>query len=93
MATKLELKVVNKVGLHARPAAQFVKKAATFKAQIQVENLSKATQPVNAKSLLSLLSISVQKDDRICITANGEDEGNAINALRELVESNFGEEV
>lgn len=92
MPTSLELTVFNKVGLHARPAAQFVKKAASFKAQIQVENLSKATKAVNAKSLLSLLSISVQKDDRIRITANGEDESRAVDALRELVESNFGED-
>lgn len=92
MATSLELTVVNKVGLHARPAAQFVKKAASFKSQVQVENLSKVTKAVNAKSLLSLLSISVQKQDHIRITASGEDESQAVDALRELVESNFGEE-
>ncbi len=93
MPTSLELTVVNKVGLHARPAAQFVKKAAGFKSQVQVENLSKVTKAVNAKSLLSLLSISVQKEDRIRITASGEDESQAVDALRELVESNFGEEI
>jgi phosphocarrier protein HPr len=92
MAVSKEMTVFNKVGLHARPAAMFVKKAAPFKSKISVVNLSKETQPANAKSLLSVLSIGVQKDDRILVTCDGEDEAQALVALVELVAANFGEE-
>jgi phosphocarrier protein HPr len=93
MAVSKELTVLNKVGLHARPAAMFVKKAAPFKSKISIANLSKETQPVNAKSLLSVLSIGVQKDDRVLVTCEGEDEAQALDALAELVATNFGEEL
>jgi len=83
--------VRNKVGLHARPAASFVKMAAGFKARITVENLTKGTPPASAKSILSVLSSAVQKDDKVRLTAEGEDEAAAIAALSELIKANFGE--
>jgi phosphotransferase system HPr (HPr) family protein len=91
MPTTKEITVHHEVGLHARPAAQFVKLAANHQADIQVENLTKGTQSVNAKSLISVLSVNVTKDDRIRITAQGEDEQAAIEALTELIQRNFGE--
>jgi phosphotransferase system HPr (HPr) family protein len=91
MATSNELVVVHKIGLHARPAAVFVKKAGSFSASITVENLSSGSQPVNAKSILGLLSIGVKMNDRIRVTAEGTDEAEAVAALSELVDSNFGE--
>jgi phosphocarrier protein HPr len=92
MATTTEVVVRHKVGLHARPAAQFVKTAAGFVSQITVENLTKGTPPVNAKSIVGLLKAAVQADDRIRISASGQDEEQAIAALQALVESNFGED-
>ena len=91
MSISSEVIVTNSVGLHARPAAQFVKTAASFKCKVSVENLSKSTSPVNAKSLLSVLSIGVQKDDKIRITVEGENEQTAMDAILELVNHNFGE--
>jgi len=91
MAVSKEMTVLNKVGLHARPAVMFVKKAKSFKSKISIANLSKETQPADAKSILSVLSIGVQKDDRIMVTCEGEDEAQALDALAELVSSNFGE--
>jgi len=91
MSVSSEVTVTNAVGLHARPAAQFVKTAASFKCKISVENLTKQSAPVNAKSLLSVLSIGVQKDDRIRITVDGENEQTAMDAILELVNKNFGE--
>ena len=91
MVQTQEITVRNKVGLHARPAAVFVKTAARFASRITLNNVSKGTQPVNAKSILSVLSIAVQMNDRICIVAEGDDEEQAVAALRDLIESNFGE--
>jgi phosphotransferase system HPr (HPr) family protein len=85
------LTVRNKVGLHARPAALFVRTANKFKANIKVENLSRGSSPVNAKSILSLLTVAVECNHRIQVTAEGKDEVEAITALKELVNSNFGE--
>ncbi len=91
MTVSDEIVVRNKVGLHARPAAQFVKAAAHFKCSITVENLSKGTAPANAKSILSVLSVAVQMNDRIRLAANGADEADALTALHELIDGNFGE--
>ena len=91
MTASNEIVVRHKVGLHARPAAQFVKTASRFSSRISVENLSKGSKPANAKSILSVLSVAVQMDDRIRIIADGADEEAATAALCELIDSNFGE--
>ncbi len=89
----LEITVINKVGLHARPAAAFVKRAQGYKSQVSIENLTKKTEAVNAKSFVKLLSIAVDRDNLIRITAEGEDELQAIESLKELFNNNFGEPV
>jgi phosphocarrier protein HPr len=91
MATSNEVVIHHKLGLHARPAAMFVKAAAGFSARITLENLSRGTQPVNAKSILNVLSAGVKLDDRIRISAEGSDEAAAVSTLSELIASNFGE--
>lgn len=91
MAISSEVVVRSKVGLHARPAALFVKTANGFASRITVENLTRGAQPVNAKSILSLLSSGVRMNDRIRITTDGTDEESALAALIGLVGSNFGE--
>ncbi len=89
----LEITIINQVGLHARPAAAFVKKAQGFKSLVNIENLTKKTDAVNAKSFVKLLSIGVDRDNLIRITAEGEDELQAIESLKALIEENFGEPV
>ncbi len=91
MATSNDIVIHHRVGLHARPAAMFVKMAVGFSSRITLENLTKATQPINAKSILSVLSAGVKLDDQIRITAAGADEIEAVAALSDLVNSNFGE--
>lgn len=91
MAASINVTVKNEVGLHARPAAMFVKKVSSFKSKVMVENVTRATAPVNAKSILSVLSIGVLKDHEIRIQAEGEDEESAIKSLVELIESDFCE--
>lgn len=85
--------VINATGLHARPAAAFIKCAKGFASQISVRNLS-ANPPAegNAKSLLSVMKLSLTKDTPIAICAEGEDEQAAVDALIALVESGCGEE-
>jgi len=86
-----EIVVRHKVGLHARPAALFVKAASGFASRIRVENLTKGTAPTNAKSILSVLSVAVQMDDWVRITADGNDAEAAVSALCDLINSDFGE--
>jgi len=67
----------------------FVKVANGFLSQITVKNISNESDSVNGKSILGILSSGVQMNDRIRITAEGEDEDEALTALRDLIERNF----
>lgn len=78
----------NSVGLHARPATFFVQKANSYKSSIWVE---KEDCRVNAKSLLGVLSLGITKGTAITLIADGNDEGDAVDGLAELVDSEFGE--
>lgn len=86
---KQEVMVMNKTGLHARPASEFVKKAATFKSSVFIEHNGKS---INAKSIVGLLSAGIGFESNIIIAAEGEDESDALVALTSLVEAKFGEE-
>jgi phosphotransferase system HPr (HPr) family protein len=92
LATSKEIVVQHKVGLHARPAAMFVKTANKYTSNITVKNLSNQSDPVNAKSILGILSSGVEMNHQIRITAKGEDEEEALVALCEIIETNFGED-
>ncbi len=83
------LRIKNKVGLHARPAALFVQTANRFKCDIQVRNGNGSA--VSAKSILGILSLGIRQGVEITIRAQGEDAGQAISALNALAEKNFGE--
>ncbi len=87
---KIRLIVNHPVGLHARPAAQFVKTAMRFESDITVANITKDEKPEDAKSILSLLTLGINQGDEIKITADGNDATLALAALKELVENNFG---
>ncbi len=83
------VKVINAVGLHARPAALFVKEANRFRSRIQVRNLTTHSSWGAANSLLGLLRLGVEKDHEIEIQAEGEDESQALESLIGLVEMDF----
>jgi phosphotransferase system HPr (HPr) family protein len=85
----VRLKVINEVGLHARPAALFVSGAQKHKSQVRVRNLTAMTDWVDAKSILSILTLGVEKDHEIEIAAEGEDEAAAVASLESLVRSDF----
>ena len=83
-----EAVVNNQVGLHARPATFFIQKANEFKSSIWVE---KDERRVNAKSLLGVLSLGIVKGTAINLIADGADETEAVDALAELIATNFAE--
>ena len=83
-----EAVVNNQVGLHARPATFFIQKANEFKSSIWVE---KDERRVNAKSLLGVLSLGIVKGTSINLIADGPDEKEVVEALIELISSNFSE--
>lgn len=79
--------VTNEVGLHARPAATFVKSAAGFESDITITNLTRSGDPVNAKSVVSVFKAAVAQNHEVRLSAEGPDEAEAIAALVELIES------
>jgi phosphotransferase system HPr (HPr) family protein len=85
---ELTLEIKNEVGLHARPAALFVQTAGKFKSAITVQN---GAVSANAKSILHVLTLGAENGAVITVVAEGEDADDALKALKELVENNFGE--
>ena len=83
--------VTHEVGLHARPAATFVKKAKEFDADIEVINVTRGSDPADAKSLIQIFKAAVARDHEIRILARGEDAEAAVSTLVGLIETNFGE--
>ena len=84
-----QVQVANKMGLHARPAMQFVDLANKFESRISV---CKKKQCVNAKSIMELLLLAAGPGTILEIKAEGHDAKIAVEALVNLVESKFGEE-
>jgi len=89
----VELALRNKSGLHARPAALFVQAAARFVSKITVENLDRGSNPVDAKSILLVLTLGVGSGQRVRVTADGPDEAEAIGALEAVIRAGLGEPV
>lgn len=85
----IHLKIINEVGLHARPAALFVKTAAKYTSNIEVRNKNSQSQWVNAKSILGILTLGVEKDHEIEVKIEGEDEVEAGKDLTQLIENDF----
>lgn len=88
MITK-KLTVLNKLGIHARPAAQFVRVASRFQADVTVE---KDDEPVDGKSIMGLMMLAVGCGADITVTVDGPDEEASLAALEELVKGKFGED-
>jgi len=83
------LTVVNKLGIHARPAAVFAKTANKFKADVFVE---KDGETINAKSIMGLMMLAAGPGSKLLIVANGPDAEDAVKAIEDLIASKFGEE-
>jgi phosphocarrier protein len=85
-----EIKVVvcNVPGIHARPAALLVQRASLFKAELF---LATRDLTVNAKSIMGVMMLAAETGTELTIRGEGVDEREAVEALRQLVESGFGE--
>jgi phosphotransferase system HPr (HPr) family protein len=88
---QLLLQVTHEVGLHARPAAMFVQCAKASQSTIKVRNASKGSKWVDAKSILGILTLGVQRDDQIEVTIEGSDEEVTMQSIARLVKSDFSE--
>jgi phosphotransferase system HPr (HPr) family protein len=85
---QIQIDITNEHGLHARPAALFVQTAARFSSDITVTNVSRpGRRPVNAKSIMEVLTSGIDQGSWIELTAEGDDAHEAIEALRALIES------
>lgn len=80
--------VVNKLGIHARPAAEFVKVATKYAADITV---SKDVFKVNGKSILGVMTLAAECGSELTLRAEGDDAEHAIEALSALLTKEFGE--
>jgi len=81
-----QTKIINKTGLHARPASEFVLLAKSFTSDISMDKES-----VNAKSIVRLLAEGINQGTEVEISAKGIDETEAVRELVSLIESGFGE--
>ena len=87
--TSRDVIVSNVLGLHARAAARFVHLAARFDSQVRV---GRDARIMDGKSIMGILLLAAARGTTLTISADGQDEAAAVDALTQLVESGFGEE-
>lgn len=83
-----EVRIVNKLGLHARAASRFVMLASTFESRIL---LSKGSREVNGKSIMGVMMLAAARGTILQLAAEGSDAEAALDALETLIEDRFGE--
>lgn len=88
MAIERQVQIVNKYGLHARPAMQFVELANKYGSSVEVR---KDALSVDAKSIMSVMRLAATKGSTLTIAADGDDAEQAVEALCDLVRGGFGE--
>ncbi|HKJ05459.1 MAG TPA: HPr family phosphocarrier protein [Geopsychrobacteraceae bacterium] len=86
---KREFTIINKLGLHARAAAQLVQKANQFSSEV---TLYKEDIEVNGKSIMGILLLAAPKGTQIFVGVDGNDKEQAMAAIAELIEDGFGED-
>jgi phosphocarrier protein len=89
VSAEREFDILNRLGLHARAAAQLVRLANGFASEIR---LTKDGVEVNGKSIMGVLMLAAPKDTKILVRANGADAEEALVAIGELIAGKFGEE-
>ena len=84
-----EVRIVNRLGMHARPAALFVRASARYRSEIYV---SRDGVEIHGTSIMGVMMLAAEHGSTIVIRAAGEDSEDALAALRSLVANGFGEE-
>lgn len=88
MNAEREVKILNKNGLHARPASEIVKTAAKFKSEIVIQ---RDDLEVNGKSIMGVMMLAAECGSTLTVRATGEDAEAAVGAIEKLVANRFGE--
>ncbi len=88
MLTK-DFLIVNKLGLHARASALFVKTASRFASEVK---LAREGIEVNGKSIMGIMMLAASKGTNVTLTLEGADETEALQAIGEMITNGFGEE-
>lgn len=83
-------RIVNKLGLHARPSAMLVSTAAKFESEVF---FARDDLKVNGKSIMGVMMLAAEKGAEIVVEADGSDEEAAVEALLKVIASGFGEEI
>lgn len=84
-----EVTIDNRNGMHARPAAMFVKISSRYRSEVWVE---KDGERVNGKSIMGLMMLAAGKGSKLVVVAEGSDADKVVAELKNLVETRFGEE-
>ena len=84
-----QIEIVNKLGLHARPCAKFVKLAGKFRCEVYV---TKDDDTINGKSIMGLMMLAAGNGTKLTVTCDGEDAEAALAALDALVQTKFDED-
>ena len=87
---KRQTTIINKTGLHARPASEFVAAATRFKSKITIRRIN-SDKEANVKSIVFLLSLGLTQGTQVEVAASGDDEVEAVDTLVALIESGFRE--
>lgn len=82
--------IVNKLGLHARPAALLVSTASKYESEVY---LTKDDLRVNGKSIMGVMMLAAEKGTELQIEANGSDEEQVVDEMLKVIEAGFGEEI
>lgn len=85
----VEVRIINKLGLHARPAMSFVDLASSFQSEVVV---SRGDQEVDGKSIMHMMLLAATQGTTLTIVAKGPDAQKAVEALKALVDQGFDEE-
>ena len=89
METNSEVQIVNKYGLHARPAAELVKLANRFASEVWIR---KDETEVSGKSIMGVMMLAAEYGSTVQIRARGDDAQAAVDALVQLIQNRFGED-
>ena len=84
-----EITIINRLGLHARPAAMFVRISSRYRSEVWVE---KEGEQINGKSIMGLMMLAAGQGSKLRVRAEGPDAAQAIQEIEELIQSRFNEE-
>jgi phosphocarrier protein len=84
-----DVRIVNSLGLHARPAAQLVRTAGAFQSHVE---LAKDGMVVNGKSIMGVMMLAAEQGSTVTVRTDGADEADALDALCRLIADGFGED-